>query len=153
MRFLNRKWAEGGYDDYTTHLYLGVYLRHLEDIAPDAPQNLRVLGAVSQGHNLAGSQIAATRLDRAAKVFHLVISVRTIEGDGYLEIRYEGIDPDAVDEHAFEGVDYLLTDEIDVAPGGEQWEHRILLSPDGEFVVRFKDLQLKLDLPKGGQDE
>jgi hypothetical protein len=152
MRFLNRKWAEGGYDDYTTHLYLGVYLRHLEDIAPDAPQNVRVLGAISQGHNLAGTEVAATRLDHEAKVFHLVISVRTIEGDGFMEIRYLGIDPDAVDEHAFDGVDYLLTDELDIAPGGELYEHRILLSPDGEFVIHFKDLQLNLSRPEGEEE-
>ncbi|MCB9893851.1 MAG: hypothetical protein H6839_05360 [Planctomycetes bacterium] len=152
MRFLNRKWVDGGYDEETTYLYLGVYLRHLEDIAPDAPTNVRVLGAISQGHNLIGSRVAVTSLDAEARSFHLVLRIQTIEGDRFMDIRYTGVDPDAVDEHAFDGVDYVLTDELDVCPG-DRFEHRILLSPDGEFVIQFDDLQLKVSKGKGEEEE
>ena len=143
MRFLNRKWAEGGYDEFSTNHHLGVYLQHLEDLAIDAPTNVRVLGAVSQGSGLVGTTVAATSLDREGKNFHLVIKLQTIEGERFLDIRYEGVDPDNVDEHAFDGVDYLLTDELD-STTTELYEHRILLSPDGEFAIQFADLKLKL---------
>ncbi|MCB9932463.1 MAG: hypothetical protein H6841_03485 [Planctomycetes bacterium] len=152
MRYLNRKWVEGGYDEFTTQLYLGVYLRHLEDIAPDAPTSVRVLGAVSQGQGMVGSQIAGTRLDPVEKTFSLIIKLQTVDGDIFMEIRYEGVQPDSVDEHAFEGVDYLLTDEMDLAPD-EMFEHRILLSPEGEFAIRFKDLKLNLSRPEATGDE
>ena len=151
MRFLNRKWVDGGYDEETTYLYLGVYLRHLEDLAPDAPTNVRVLGAISQGHNLIGSQVAVTALDREAGNFHLVLRIQTIEGDRFMDVRYKGVDPDTVDEHAFDGVDYVLTDELDVAPD-ERFEHRILLSPEGEFAIQFSDLELKVSRGKNEEE-
>jgi len=150
MRFLGRKWVEGGYDEQTTDLYWGVYLRHFEDIAADLPKMARALGMLSQGKGFAGSDVAATRLDRDAKTFKLVLRIQTIEGDVYLDINYLGVDPDAVDERAFDNVDFVLTDELDIAPD-ECFEHRILLSPEGEFAIQFNDLQLRINRP--GEEE
>ncbi|MBZ0137978.1 MAG: hypothetical protein K8I27_16600 [Planctomycetes bacterium] len=150
MRFLNRKWVEGGYDGFTTDLYWGVYLRHFEDIAADLPKMARALGSLSLGKGLTGSQVTATSLDRDARSFRLVLKVQTIEGDAYLEIAYRGVDPDAVDEHMFDAVDFILTDELDIAPG-DCFEHRVLLSPEGEFAIQFNDMDIKLARP--GEDE
>ena len=150
MRFLNRKWVEGGYDDFTTDLYWGVYMRHLEDIAGDLPQMVRTLGALSMGKAFIGSKVAATSLNHQEKSFMLVLRLQTIEGDAFLEITYLGVDPDAVDEHGFDDVEFTLTDEIDIAPD-ECFEHRVLLSPDGEFVIQFNDI--KLDLKRPGTDD
>lgn len=143
MRFLNRKWAEGGYEEQTTWLYWEVYLRHLESIAPDLPRNARALAAMTQGRNLVGNQVAATKLDREKASFHIVVRLNTIDGEAYLDIEYRGVDVDSIDEHAFDKVDYLLTDEFDMAPN-EMFEHRYLLSPEGEFAIQFNELELKL---------
>jgi hypothetical protein len=143
MRYLNRQWVEGGYDEFTTQLYWGVYLRHLEDLAPDMPQWVRALGAMSLGKHFIGCPVSSCGLDAGAGVFHLVVEVETIEGDAFLDIKYQGVDPDSVDEHAFDDVEFLLTDELDIAPD-EKFEHRILLSPEGEFAIQFKDLRLNL---------
>lgn len=150
MRFLNRNWVEGGYDEFTTDLYWGVYVRHLEDIATDLPKMARTLGALSLGKGLMGSEIAGTSLDAARKTFKLVLRVRTVEGDAYLELEYLGVDPDSVDEALFNNVEFVLTDELDIAPG-ECFEHRVLLSPEGEFAVQFNDMELRLKRP--GEEE
>ena len=150
MRFLNRQWIEGGYDDDTTGLYWAVYVRHLEDIAPDTPKWVRALGAMSMGKHFAGCPVSSCSLNAEAGVFHLVIELQTIEGGAFLDIEYQGVDPDSVDVHAFDDVEFLLTDEIDLAPG-EKFEHRLLLSPEGEFAIQFKDLRLNLTQP--GEEE
>lgn len=150
MRFLNRKWTENGYDEFTTDLYWGVYLRHFEDIAGDLPKMARALGAMSLGKNLISSEVAATSLDAANKTFKLVLRLRTIHGDLFMDITYKGVDPAEVDEGVFDGVDFVLTDEFDIAPG-ECFEHRILLSPDGEFAIQFNDMDLKLT--RTGEEE
>ena len=151
MRFLNRKWAEGEYDEFTTDLYWQVYLRHLEDIAPDTPQWVRALGALSLGKNFMGRKVSACSLDELTGTFHLVIEVDTIDGPAFLDIGYEGVDSDSIDEQAFDKCEFLLTDELDIAPG-EKFEHRILLSPDGEVAIRFSDMNLNLS-PAGRDDE
>jgi hypothetical protein len=150
MRFLNRKWAEGGYDDQTTYMYWTVYQRHFESIAPDLPRNARALGAITRGQHLVGAQVAATSLNREKGSFHLVLRLATVDGEAYLDITYRGVDPDAIDEHAFDKVDYLLTDELDMAPN-ELFEHRYLLSPEGEFAIQFRDMDLKLT-PAGEEE-
>jgi len=150
MRFLNRKWANGKYNNFKTELYHGVYLRHLEDLLPDAPDSVRILAAISQGAGLAGCKVAATKLDRQARTFQLVVKVRTLRGPSYLDIVYQGVDPDSINEHAFDKVKHLLTDELDLAPG-ERFEHRILLSPRGEFAIQFKDMALQM--PRDDSDE
>ena len=90
MRFLNRQWIEGGYDDDTTGLYWAVYVRHLEDIAPDTPQWVRALGAMSMGKHFAGCPVSSCSLNAEAGVFHLVIELQTIEGGAFLDIEYQG---------------------------------------------------------------
>jgi hypothetical protein len=143
MRFLNRKWAEGGYDDFTRELYWQVYLRHLESIADDLPRNARALAALSQGHRFVGGKVAATKLDREKASFQVVVRMDTISGEAFLDIEYRGIDAETIDEHALDEVDYLLTDEFDLAPN-EMFEHRFLLSPEGEFAIQFNEMDLKL---------
>lgn len=144
MRFLNRKWAEGGYDEQTAGLYLAVYERHVESIAKDLPRHARALAVLTQGHHLSGTRVAATSLDRDKGTFHLVIKLATADGNAFLDLEYRGVDPDAIDEHAFDDVDYLLTDEMDIGPN-ELFEHRFLLSPEGEFAIQFSDMDLKLN--------
>lgn len=151
MRFLNRQWAEGGYDSFTTDLYWSVYLRHLEEIAPDVPQWVRALGALSLGKAFVGRTVSSCSLNRTAGVFHLVVEVETVEGSAFLDIAYEGVDPASVDEHCFDDIEFLLTDELDIAPH-EKFEHRILLSPTGEFAIQFTDLRLNLT-PAAGEEE
>lgn len=150
MRFLNRKWAEGGYDDFTSELYWSVYVRHLEDIASDLPKMARAVGQLSLGKGFAGCEIAATSLDPQQGSFKLILRVQTIEGDAFLELNYAGVDVEAIDPKLIDEADFVLTDELDLAPD-ESFEHRFLLSPKGELSVRFKDMELHLGRP--GEDE
>jgi hypothetical protein len=150
MRFLNRKWADGGYDEQTAGLYWAVYQRHLESIAKDLPRHARALAAITRGHQLSGAQVAATSMDRENAAFHLVLRLDTADGDAFLDIHYSGVDPEALDEHALDNTDYLLTDEMDIGPD-ETFEHRLLLSPEGELVIQFRDLDLKIT--HGGEEE
>lgn len=144
MRFLNRKWVDQGYDRFERDLHWGVYLRHLEEIAADVPHGVRLLGGLSQGVNLFASAIAATSHDQAARRFNLVLDI----GGRYLDIQY--IDAEPENPEVLETAQRVLTDELDLGPDG-LIEHRILLDPQGEFVVRFKDIQLKLSHSDGDE--
>jgi hypothetical protein len=146
MRFLNRDWVGGAHDQFTLELYHSVYVRHLLDIAADLPASARVFSMLSQGTLLAGGRVVGTTRndDRFKFVVRLAGSA-----EAFLELEYEGVDWDASDLEALESADKCLTEEFDVTPG-ELFEHRILLEPDGEAVVRFKDLKFHAE---AAQDE
>ncbi len=139
MRFLDRKWADGGHDEFTLELYHSVYVRHLMDIATELPPAVRTFALLSRGMLLAGSKIIATQQDEKAGTFTLILKVKGHDAQHYLQIEYQGVDFDGSDLDALHFADECLTEEFDTLPE-ESFEHRILLTPEGEVVIRFKDL-------------
>lgn len=140
MRFLDRKWANGEYDGFTVGLYHGVYLRHLDDIGPELPHAARALAVQSQGILLSEAELMATRLDEKEGAFSLVLKFRGEQLEHYLELEYLGVSRDTSELDAFDLAERILTEEFDLGPDGT-FEHRLLLAPDGEAVIRFKDIR------------
>jgi hypothetical protein len=140
MRFLTRKWVEGEYDGQTSDLHHAVYVRHLEDIAGELPKSARTLARLSEGLLLAGTALIATQYDADKKSFTLILKVTRIDTEHYLQLEYLGVDPDKCELEPFDYATQCVTEEFDLAPD-ELFEHRILLMPDGEAVIRFKDLK------------
>lgn len=150
MRYLNRKWADGEYDEFTTDLYYSVYMRHLVDTAPELPQGARAFAMLSRGQLLAAGELVATRFDETAQSFTLILKFNSGTEANFLELEYLGVSRDTSDLEAFELADGCLTEEFDLGPEGT-FEHRILLQPEGEALIRFTDL--KLHAKRGGSDE
>ncbi len=140
MRFLTRKWVEGEYDANTFGLHHAVYVRHLEDIAAELPKSARTLALLSEGLLLTGTTLIATQYDAAKKSFTLILKVSRVEAEHYLQLEYLGVDPDQCELEPFDYATECITEEFDLGPG-ELFEHRILLRPDGEAVIRFQDLK------------
>jgi hypothetical protein len=89
---------------------------------------------------LAGTTVIATQYDAAKKSFTLILKVTRLDAEHYLQLEYLGVDPDQCQLEPFDYATECVTEEFDLAPG-ELFEHRILLRPDGEAVIRFKDLK------------
>ncbi len=150
MRYLNRKWADGDYDEFTTDLYYGVYMRHLADTAPELPQGARAFAMLSRGQLLASAELLATRFDEAERTFTLILKFTTGSEENFVEMEYLGVTRDTSELGAFELADGCLTEEFDLGPEGT-FEHRILLYPEGEAMIRFSDL--KLHARRGNKEE
>jgi len=141
MKWLTREWHDRGFSDpkslevwaqYTEHL--NRILGWLNDGAEQLVSTVHVHGGVVESFNY------------KSRVLELVI----IAGDemrGYerLTVRYIGVQ--AMDPLA-KGLDFLiqkptelLHDEVEVYQG-PLYEHRVLCWPAGEFMVRFKSLEV-----------
>lgn len=140
MRFLDRNWAEGLHDDFTTGLYLSVYMQHLADIGPELPHAARALAVQSRGMLLSEAELLATRLDEKEGAFSVVLKFSSRGLEHYLELEYLGVSRDTSELDAFDLAEQILTDEFDLGPDGT-FEHRLLFAPEGEAVIRFKDMR------------
>jgi hypothetical protein len=140
MRFLTRELVEGDHDALTFGLHHSVYLRHLEDIAGDLPKSARTLALLSQGLLLARTTLIPTQYDAHKQSFTLILKVARLGTEHYLQLEYLGVDADESELEPFNFASECVTEEFDIAPG-ELFEHRILLAPEGEAVIRFKDLK------------
>jgi hypothetical protein len=140
MRFLTRNWLEGT-KDQMAWLNLEVYARHLREIQSEMPSGARSFARMSSGLQLLEAAIVATTLDKDAGVFTLVLRVEGVNDPYFFELEYLGVDPELLELDDFDMAEYCLTEEFDLAPD-EMFEHRILLAPEGEAVIRFKDMRL-----------
>jgi hypothetical protein len=156
MRFLTRDWFEGKWKDQYAHVNFEVYLRHLEEIGAELPPGARTFAAVSMGMRLVGAQIVATTLDEEAETFTLVLRVHGRDADYFLELEYLGVDADTLELEDFPMAEACLTEEFHRGTD-DMLEHRILLSPQGEAVIRFKDIRFHskqaADTPDTPDDE
>jgi hypothetical protein len=140
MKFLTRDWLEGGLLNELAYLNHAVYLRHLEEIEQDLPAGARTFAAISSGLRLMGARIVATTLDESARTFTLILRVEGHDADYFFELEYLNVDAGQLELDDFQMAEACLTEEFHVAPD-DMLEHRILLSPQGEAVIRFKDIR------------
>lgn len=140
MRFLDRDWIEGKHDGFTLHLHHDVYVRHLMDIASELPHGAKTFALLSAGQLLFGAAIVATQHSPDEKRFTLILRIEGTDGEHFFELDYEGIQPDLCELEPLDFAMSCLTEEFDIGPD-ELLEHRILLAPEGEAVIRFKDLK------------
>lgn len=140
MRFLDRDWIKGKHDSETLHLHQGVYMRHLLDIAADLPHGVKTFALLSAGQLLFGAAVVATQYVAAEQRFTLILRIEGTDGEHFFELDYEGVDPDICELQPLDMAMSCLTEEFDIGPDG-LLEHRILLEPEGEAVIRFEDLK------------
>jgi hypothetical protein len=140
MRFLDRNWIEGKQDPLTRHLHVDVYMRHLLDIATELPHGAKTFALLSAGQLLFGSEIVATQYAKEEKRFTLILRIEGAGGEYFFELEYEGVDPEQCELEPLDFGESCLTEEFDLGPDG-LLEHRILLEPEGEAVIRFNDLK------------
>ncbi len=143
MRWFTREWATGALDESEFERRVSEYQQHLEAIRPDLRDGAEQLLSV----NIHDAQVRSWQLTEDG-----VLHLRVLAGDlqrGYewLDLRYElvrlvGASSEDIGGWRLDepGVE-LLYDEIDGADGGK-YEHRILVSPDGEFGIRFSSVEL-----------
>lgn len=138
MKFLTRHWYDAGHDDDTYF----AYRRYLTGISAKLDAPMLAL-ALSDLHDARFLDVANDRQARTLTI-RLRIGFRRI-GYADLHLRYEGVDVSAIDGDT----DALLADarteviyhEVDAHAGG-RFEHRLLLSPGGEFVLTFDRLAI-----------
>lgn len=156
MRFLNRNWATGKYDELRASNYYCVYQRHVQDIAEDLPAELRAFALLTRGHAAAGATIWSARLRDREQVLSLRLLLQDSEGKRWvLRLRYLDVDVEMLDRTALARLcrdpkTVCLSDEVDLAPEGRA-EHRILFAPDGEIAVRCRDFDFVAERAKGRQ--
>ncbi|MCC6466264.1 MAG: hypothetical protein IT463_13075 [Planctomycetes bacterium] len=156
MRFLNRKWASGQYDELRAGNYYCVYLRHVQDIADDLPDELRAFAMLTHGHAASGATIWSARLRDREQVLSLRLLLQDSKGKKWLlRLRYLDVDVELLERGLLARLcrdpeTRCLTDEVDLAPEGRV-EHRILFAPDGEIAIRFRGFDFVAEPAKGRQ--
>jgi hypothetical protein len=144
MRWLTREWANGSLSEADFRERARAERRHRESVLSRLPASLRTLsGDPVDGRyrSLHDGRINSWEL-RLPDRFILELTA----GDrqyGYERLRLEyrdvellGVSEQQLDSWFNDESTELLYDEVDVAGDG-RFEHRVLLTPDGEFGVSF----------------
>jgi hypothetical protein len=137
MRFFTREWALGAVEEGEALNAVESYEAHLLRIAHALPEHLRELTERVSLHD----GLVQKAVSRRDGVFDLLIRAGDLQC-GYFDavLHYRDVSSVAGDPSPsvlLAGGDFeILYDEIDLASNGEV-EHRLLLSPDGELLVRF----------------
>ena len=141
MKFFTRAWCSGEYSDEKSDSLVADYYRHLDEIAPKLSPDLLT---VAYNVSLHDAQFKAIYLDQAEH--QLTIRLRCGElQTGYFDLllRYDSVlcDTDMELESLVErkGVEVLYA-EMDIADDS-QFEHRIILWPEGEITIRFTQFE------------
>ncbi len=143
MSFFTRQWTNGELTEEEFEAAIPAYADHLDQIAGQFTDGVRSL---AQEVNLHDGQIESWSYDRGAATF----SIRILIGD--LQRGYEWLDLDyrGADVVPSEGVlrqigldqdgSEVLWDEVHVV--GSRFEHRVLMWPEGEWLVRFAEVSV-----------
>ena len=139
MRFLSREWATGGLPDDEWEERLSSFRRRVEELRGLLGHGAE---ALLEDVNLHDAQ------PHSFQVADDTVALQVLAGDlqhGYewIELRYVGAAVGSADE-VLAWIDLpgceVLYDEVDVS--GDEYVHRLLLDPVGEFTVRFQALEV-----------
>ena len=144
MRWFTRAWHRGDLGDaYDYEAVVDAYWVHVQGILPLVPPSIRELAHLSL-HDARFEEVTVAPQRRT-------IRLRLIGGDvehGYssLDLIYRGAVLEGMETNRFKHMverprTEILYDEIDTQGTG-QFEHRFLIWPEGEFTIRFEDVEL-----------
>ena len=157
MRFLTRKWADGVYSDQQAGIIYGAYLEHLEELLPDMPLGFRNWVRLGAGSGVRGAPLLSARYDAPTGTFTLklrpdlppVLEARLC----YLGAVNGSFDLEELERLIAGGESRCLFDEPDFGGDEDIWMHSILLEPEGEFSIRFREFRFEVTLDPDWDEE
>ncbi len=138
LRWFPPGWDEGDPDEHQA-VIADYYGRHLPALTGAMSESLRWLAQVANLHDAQASELR--RGDSEAELRLLVGDLQV--GYQWVTLQYADatVEPALAETLLLGPYTEVLYDEVDrEADGG--WEHRLSLRPQGEVVIRFKDVQV-----------